>query len=244
MNTAPAGLYTLSRGYAREKAVIADIGSLTLLDPSMFWRRIGDSDYHKLECPRLEALVYFVRLKNRAGRRDEAWRIVGVIRDRITPSILKKLARVFGLTRDQIDELYEDIVTSLYSDLLSAEPEHEFWEVRFMVCLERRVIDAVKRHRRIDNNEVTLSVTSGENDTFDLLEHVKDQNAADPEIVAIAKAALDSLPEPARTAFFLVEHCKWTEEEAASHFGVSSRTVRNYLTKARKHLEPWREQSE
>jgi RNA polymerase sigma factor (sigma-70 family) len=241
LKTAPAEIHTPVRGYSREKTVVADIEALSVLDASSFWKRAGEMDYQKPECPRLEALVYFVRLKCREGRREEAWRIVGLIRDRITPAILKKLARVYGLTRDDVDDLYQDVVATLYTDLLSPEPEHEFWEVRFMVCLERKVIDTVKRNRRIDDNEVAMSSTSGESEAFDLLDHVPDQSALDPETMAIARAALDSIPEPARTAFFLVEHSKWTEDEAGAHFGVSARTVRNYLARARAHLERWLE---
>lgn len=232
----------LSRGYNRENEVLADIAALERLDDDAFWRRASIRDYQQPGCPRLETLVYFVRSCARSGRADEAWRIVEILTRRVTPTITNRLARVYGISRDQVDDLYEDVIGDLYEEWVSDEPAHEFWEVRFSVCLERKVIDAIKRHRRIRENEITLAVVSEEGAAMDPLEQMPDLAALDPEMAATVRAALDSLPEPLRTAFFMAEFGGFTEEAIAEHLGVTSRTIRNYLVRVRKLLEPWREE--
>lgn len=236
--------YPLSRGYSRENAVLADIADLERLPEDAFWRRVSIRDYQQPGCPRLESLVYLARRRARSGRSEDAWRIVETLTRRVTPTILNKLAKVYGISRDQAEDLYEDVIADLYDEWLSEEPAHEFWEVRFGVCLERRVIDAIKRHRRIRENEVALTATTEEGATLDPLEQMPDLAALDPQTAATARAALDSLPEPLRTAFFMAEFAGFTEDAVSAHLGVTSRTIRNYLARARKLLAPWRDESE
>ena len=243
LHTAVTEPWPLSRGYSRENAVLADIAEIERLPEDLFWRRVGIRDYQQPGCPRLETLVYLARSRQRSGRRDDAWRIVEVLTRRVTPTIQSRLARVYGISRDQADDLYEDVVGDLYEEWLSDAPAQEFWEVRFGVCLDRQVIDAIKRHRRIRDNEIALTATTEEGATLDPLEQLPDLAALDPETAATVRDALDSLPEPLRTAFFMAEFAGFTEEAVASHLGVTSRTVRNYLARSRKLLAPWKEES-
>ncbi len=240
MGTAAIEPYPLSRGYTREKGVLADIAELDRLPPSAFWRRIANCDFHQPDCPGLETLVYLVRSMCRSGRREDAWQIAEILIQRISRGVMQSLARIYGISRDQVEELKNDLLGELYEDWLSLEPADEFWEVRFGICLNRKLIDAKKRHQRIQEHEVVLTGASDAESSLDPLEQMPDLSATDPESASLVRAALDSLPEPLRSAFFLAEHEGWTEESIAVHLGVTSRTVRNYLARARKHLEPWR----
>ena len=168
-------------------------------------------------------------------------RIIEMMTRRVTPIIQSRLSRVYGLSRDHAEDVYEDVITGLYEEWMSGEPTREFWEVRFGVCLDRKVIDAIKRQRRIRENEVALTVTPEEGAAFDVLEQMPDLAALDPETAATVRAALDSLPEPLRTAFYMVEIGRFTEDETAAHLAVTSRTIRNYLARARNNLKAWRE---
>jgi RNA polymerase sigma factor (sigma-70 family) len=232
--------YPLSRGYQREAAVLAEIADLESASPDTFWRRVGILDYRQPGCPKLETLVYFVRSRERSGAVDDSWRIVEILTRRVTSIIQSRLARVYGISRDQAEDLYEDVVSELYEEWLSGEPAREFWEVRFGVCLDRKVIDAIKRLRRVRDNEVALAVVSEDGETHDVIEQMADLSSLDPEEAATIRAALDSLPEPLRTAFYMAEIARFTEEEVAGELAVTSRTVRNYLAKARKHFAAWR----
>jgi RNA polymerase sigma factor (sigma-70 family) len=233
--------YPLSRGYTRESAVLVDIADLERLPAESFWQRAAMRDYQQAGCPRLETLVYLVRSRARAGRTEDAWRIIDVLTRRVTPTIQNRFARVYGISRDQAEDLYEEVIAELYEAWLSEAPSDEFWEVRFGVCLDRKVIDAIKRYRRIRENEIALATVSDDGSPMDPLEQMPDPAALDPETAAAVNAALDSLPEPLRTAFYMTEIAGFTEEATASHLGVTSRTIRNYLARARKHLAPWRE---
>lgn len=235
-------LRTLSRNYVREPQVVADIVALRAQPPSEFWRRAAITDFREADCPRLESLVYCLREFQRRGESTEAWRIIEVLERRIAGTITRYLARLY-LSADQREEITDDLVTTLYAEWLSDAPAHEFWEVRFQVCLKRKMIDVATRHRRIATAEVSLSRPESEAEGLsDPLEQMPDPTARDPQTAAIVLAALDSLPEPLRSAFYLYHAEQWTEESIARHLGVTSRSVRNYLRRAEQRLAEWHEQ--
>jgi RNA polymerase sigma factor (sigma-70 family) len=233
-------LRPLSRGYARETAVIADIRELAALPPREFWRRSAITDYEAPGCPRLESLVYWVRAFVQRGDLDSAWRMMDALKRRIDRAVTQYMGRVYGLSRDQREEMADTLVTAFYEEWLSDAPAHEFWEIRFQVCLKRRLMDAVDRHRRTAQREVVLTPPDEEENPSDPLEQRPDLSVMDSETAAIVRAALDSLPEPLRAVFYLYHHDEWTEEDIAGYLGVTSRTVRNYLTRAREMLQVWR----
>jgi len=225
--------------------VIADIAVLRAQPPTEFWRRAAITDFRDRDCPRLESLVYLLREFHRRGERDAAWRIIEILERRIAGTVTRYLARIYGLSVDQREEIIDDLVCTLYAEWLSAEPAHEFWEVRFQICLKRKMIDVVERHRRVMENEVSLSKPEdGEEETPDPLEQMPDYAAMDPQTAAIVMAALDSLEEPQRTAFYLYYAQQWSEESIARYLEVTDRSVRNYLRRAEASLAKWREKDE
>ena len=48
----------------------------------------------------------------------------------------------------------ESLVTELYRTLLSHEGREEFWEVRFWVCLDRRIHALAEKLQRIRDREI------------------------------------------------------------------------------------------
>jgi len=124
---------------------------------------------------------------------------------------------------------------------MSRDPAHEFWEVRFGVCLKRRLIDVITRHRRVAEHEVVLTADEADVGMDDPIERIPDLAALPPEMAAMARLALDSLAEPLRTAFYLYVREGWTEEKIARALNCTSRTVRNYLSRARDRLAAWRD---
>jgi RNA polymerase sigma factor (sigma-70 family) len=235
-----AGLRPLSRGYTREKAVESDIRRMQALPPGEFWKSAEVADYRAPESARLESLVYWVRQFESEGRIDDAWRVMELLMRRIAVTVGRYLAQVYGLSADQREELRDELATLLYTEWLSLDPAHEFWEARFAVCLKRKLIDVVSRHRRVTSNEVVLTATN-EDDHTNVLETIPDEASMSPETAALLMSALDSLDEPQRTAFYLRYHEQWQEEAIAQHLGVTSRSIRNYLRRAEQSLAEWRD---
>jgi RNA polymerase sigma factor (sigma-70 family) len=83
-------------------------------------------------------------------------------------------------------------------------------------------------------------LTGAEDSELDPWESVPDRRAESPERSAMIADALASLGEPLRTALWLYYREEWTEKEIADHLGCTSRTVRNYLRRARERLATWR----
>jgi RNA polymerase sigma factor (sigma-70 family) len=241
LETGVTDLPPLSRGYTRERIVVADIVALDALTATAFWQRLEISDYQRADCPRLESMVYWIRALCRRGRRDDAWRIAEILTRRIDRTVMQYLNRVYGLSRDQREEIVDELVVLLYEEWMSMDAAHEFWEVRFGVCLKRKLIDVIMRHRRVVEHEVVLSAQDGEDGTTDAIERMPDLSALPPETAAMARVALDSLTEPLRTAFYLHVREGWTEERIARALNCTSRTVRNYLSRARDRLAGWRD---
>lgn len=233
----------LSRGYSREPAVQEEIRFLQKQPHSLRRRWLEIVDPSDPRYPHPESLVFWVREYLGRGEQTFAWRIADTLIRRVEPTVSRYLSKIYGLTRDQRVEISEDLALTLYTEWMSLEPAHEFWEVRFGICLKRKVIDAITRHRRIAQHEVMLAPQEEDanSPTEDPLSRFADEKTLSPEVTVMMKMALDSLPEPLRTGFYLYHHEGWTEESIAEHLAVTSRTVRNYLRRAERHLAQWRE---
>jgi len=189
----------------------------------------------------LEALVAVARGLTKSGLEAEAWTVVDILIRRVAPRTYRHLA-VWGMAggRDQ-EDVTRDIVHMMIECVLSTSPQNEFWECRFWTCFDRRVRSLLRdfSHRRVGD-------TSWDN-AAEQLPDVR-QAAVDWTDNIAARALLDRLPEPMRTAFYLKHYAGYKEESAvpeptiASTLGVSGRSVRNYLRKAEQLLAEWREE--
>jgi RNA polymerase sigma factor (sigma-70 family) len=222
----------------REVDVEMQIGELATATPEVFFASTSKLDANAGDIPRAETLVYFVRELIGLGDTTGAWRIVGTLIRRIDPNMRRFLSRLYGLNSQQKDEIVDDMAALLYAEWLSLEPAHEFWEVRFWVCLKRKLIEIIEKHKRIYANEQPFAAFEpGIN--ADSMDQIEDVYAVDPEQAAIFKSAIECLPDPLRTAFYLYHFVDWPEKSIAKHLGVTDRSVRNYLTRARMRLIEW-----
>ncbi len=229
-------LSPLPRGYTREPAVEEEIRRLAR-EGAVVWTRISDGP----EQPRLETLVYCIRDLVRRGDIERAWEIADGLVKRVSGCVARALSRQPGLSRDQIEEVLDDLVTGLYGEWLSLDPAQAFWEVRFQVCLKRKLLDALKRHRRVHAMETDPVRVGSDGEERNLLEEAAEPCGRDPLTMTMVATALGSLREPERTAFYLRHYAGWSEGEIAVHLHVTDRSVRNYLRRADQLLSPWRD---
>jgi RNA polymerase sigma factor (sigma-70 family) len=241
ISLAHSTLRPLTRNYTREAAVVQELGALGRLSGPELWRRLKVADREAPDYTRLESAVYCLRDALCRRDEDEAWRIAEILMERIKRTVTRRLAVWRSLSPDQRAEVEEELAVSLYTEWMSLDGRHEFWEVRFGVCLARAISDHIDRVQRVRQNEMTLSATEdGEGGASDPWERFADESPMDAETSAIVMAALGALPVEQRTAFYLYHYADWTEERIARHMGVTSRSVRNYLSRAKHRLAEWR----
>lgn len=239
----PHVLRPLKRNYRREDAVIQDIRLLDSLPVNEFWRRMTLQDYMDPDCPRLESMVYFIRLFWSRNDREAAWRMIEELTKRTTRTIMRHLNSIYGSSLDQREELQDELIYLLYEEWLSLDESHEFWEVRFGVCLKRRLMDVAERYKRDESRKLSLYPPEDE-ESEDPIASLPDPGP-EPVNAVMVKTALASLAEPYRTTLYLHVIEEWTEEQIAGYFKKTSRTIRNYLRRAEACLREWyRERTE
>jgi DNA-directed RNA polymerase specialized sigma24 family protein len=237
--------------YVREADVDAEIRYLCGLSDrerrDRLTRRMPAGDPGRL---REETLVYFLREYDRRGGGDTAWRIAETLIERTAGHIARKIAR-WRLTPDDEDDCARDLYAALCEALFRCEPASEFWEVRFWVCLDRRLWNLIEKRQAIRDGELAPGDARDEGEQGPLAEdgtafgRIADE-APGPERLLEYKEALGLLTENERLAVYLC-HVEGLPEEsddpervsAARLIGVTGRSVRNYLRRAEAKLRTW-----
>ncbi|WP_309689560.1 sigma-70 family RNA polymerase sigma factor [Armatimonas sp.] len=196
---------------------------------------------------REETLVYALRECTTRGDDETAWQLAELLTERVSGHIARQLAK-WRLPEADADDVTRDLFALLFDALFSREPSGEFWEVRFWVCLDRRLWNLVEKRQAsldVQLSESTESETleGGESSLMRLAER-----HPGPEALAEYGEALTVLAEHERLAVYL-KYIEGLPEESddperqsvAKILGVTGRTVRNYLRRAEQKLREWNE---
>jgi hypothetical protein len=140
--------------YTREGSVIAQVTRLCgMTDVARRKALTATYDGKDPLRPKEETLVYFVREYDRLGDKNAAWELLETLVGRIPGHVGRELAK-WRLPESEQNECMESLVVELYEAILSHEPGHEFWEVRFWVCLDRRIHAHAEKLQRVRDREV------------------------------------------------------------------------------------------
>lgn len=230
-------------GREREPEVETQITRLLDCPSDSLWRQAQQSDHHADGWIQEETLVYFLRQYQRRNDPDTAWKLAEILMERSSKFIRRQIACWKSLTQDNQDECIRDVTEQMILDLFNDGPNCEFWEIRFWLCLKRRILNRVQKYRRQREFEVPSVMTDNEDNAY---EADRDRRFADtatlsPQMRAEINAALAILKENERTAFVLFYYEEWPQQEIARRLGVTDRTVRNLLMKAEERLKKWRD---
>lgn len=238
--------------YTREAEVEAEIRSLCALPErarrARLTRNAAAGDPDRL---REETLVYFVREYDRRGDAETAWRIAETLIERTAGHVARKLAR-WRLTSEDEDDCARDLYTAMCDALFSREAAAEFWEVRFWVCLDRRLWNLIEKRQAVRDLERRPGDAASEDadgdsigDEGTVFGRIADSGAS-PDTLLEHKEALALLTENERMAVYLcfVEGLPEESDDperlsAAKVIGVTGRSVRNYLRRAEAKLRTW-----
>jgi len=237
--------------YRREASVEAEIA--TLLEAPVRVRRErlltarGASDPLRL---REETLAYFVRGAILENDTATAHGLVEILIDRTAGHVGRELAK-WRLPPAENEECARDLYVYLCAELFCTEARAEFWEVRFWVCLDRRLANLAAKRQAIQDAELRPGdepeTGHGEMDAAEggVFGRLPD-TALGPDILAENKEALALLKDEERTAIYLRYVAGLPEESddpnrptVAKALGVTGRSVRNYLRRAEAKLRAW-----
>lgn len=230
-------------GRTRESGVETQIRTLLRAPRAEFWRRAAVRDHTAPDWIQEETLVSLLRIWEREGDHMAADRIAELLIERTARKITRQIA-CWKLAPRHAEECTLDVQTSLIEAIYSGERNHEFWEVRFWVCLERRITNAVRKYRTQTDREIHLKPLEDEDGgQSEQLERFAATPALTPQERVEIGEALALLTENERIAFVLYNGEQWSQQEIADHLKVTDRTVRNLLGRAHRRLEPWRTES-
>lgn len=232
----------LRRRYTRLPAVEAEIAAL----PS-----VSDSGFRAMakaaKAP--ETVVHALRLLRRADDEHGADELAALLVEWAAKLIATEAVGQFPSSPADRADVMQAASTQLWCEVLDTAPRQEFWEVHFHRMVVLTCSDAARTIRK--QRERERPFTRGENDEgefFDEEANVPDDEAMDTEL--FVPEALEQLEGDVRRAVYLrslgyKQHSKNSNEPTiASILGVSDRTVRTDLTKAKAILRPWRARAE
>ncbi len=235
--------------YVREKEVEAQLKHLATLSEKQRRRALLAEGNDKL---REETLVYALRECAQSGDTETAWAIAERLTERISGHIARQLSK-WRLPPDDADDCTRDLFAALFEALFDPSSAGEFWEVRFWVCLDRRLWNLIeKRQATLDAQLREAEAPEGGGHEMaegggqeTLLSRMHDRSLG-PEERALLSAALNHLSENERLAVYLTKVEGLPEESddparatAASVLGVTGRSVRNYLKRAEEKIQKW-----
>jgi DNA-directed RNA polymerase specialized sigma24 family protein len=236
--------------YVREPSAEKQLRALCALDEKARRARLTLPDRGAEGFVGEEALVYAIRTYHMAGDEDAAWSLADLLTERVAGHVRREMDK-WRLTPDEADECARDLFAALFEALFDLGPAGEFWEVRFWVCLDRRLWNLLERRQaQADLQTSPMDEDGGPAGATEMREdplaRLADTDAVNPERRAELQEALALLTENERLAVYLCRVEGWPEESddpdrpsAARALGVTGRSVRNYLRRAETKLLAW-----
>jgi RNA polymerase sigma factor (sigma-70 family) len=230
-----------TEGRTREPHVEAQIESLLRASSEAFWQRARQQDRALPDWVQEEALVGILRIWNRRGDGEAAWKIAELLIERSARFVSQHIQCWPQLGPQHVEECIRDVQIQMLADLFNDGRGCEFWEVRFWLCLKRRLLNIVQKYRAVAEAErVPAPIEDDEGHTTDYFDRVAAPEGLSVQHRTEIREALALLTEQERIAFVLYHYEDWPQQEIAAHLKVTDRTVRNLLGRAEKRLELWR----
>jgi DNA-directed RNA polymerase specialized sigma24 family protein len=234
------------RGYKRRRPVEQRIIGALSLEGDSFLELVEQRDETSSDYFPPEALIYFIRRANRVGNKRLVNTMMQELYVRCRPLVL---GRVRSFVKETRKEIIQEVLTKIASDLLDPGDVADFAEVSFWLYLKRLTIDVV-RQRVSELNSPEVSVDgrlSDDDERSELIANIPASSLSLDQIVQLNEG-LALLPPKQRQAFIMrhaydmkIESKNPDEMTLSRHFGVTEKTIRNWLDEAERLLTPFRE---
>jgi RNA polymerase sigma factor (sigma-70 family) len=228
-------------GRTREPAVERQILRLQKSTPVELRRCLQITERESPDFVQEEALVYLLRERVRQGDNHGAGDIAELLVERSASFVYRQVKVWKSLTESQRDDCTADVTSQMWLDLFNLRASCEFWEIRFWLCLRRRVLNSIQKYRVLNENEYQPQPLIGpDGQESDAVEKIPAPEYFSPELQILMQDALSSLPDKERQVYVLYYLHQWTQDEIAQSLHMTDRTVRNVLGRANKRLAEWR----
>lgn len=246
--------------YTREADVETQIAELSAQSPRIRLRRLeeaGSSEkipWQDVRRVREETLVYFLREYVRRGDEQAAGKLGEILVDRVSAHVGRKIG-AWRLSAGEADECVRDLFAQMFGNLYDLGPSAEFWEVRFWLCLDRRLYNLLELRQAVRDHEIRPGDQAGEGSedegensggTIERFLAQMIDDGASPEAAAEHHELLALFTENERLALYYCYVQGLPEESddeeklsAAKLLNVTGRSVRNYLTRAKEKMARW-----
>jgi len=240
--------------YRRPPEVEAQIKELLLVSPGEIEQRITITDTLAPDFVREEALVYLIRAYKQSGDLSMVNSVCSALLQRMAR---RTMIRLSTLGPDRAEDGYGAVVEKLFKRILNFTSDRgDFLQVKFWMA-HMGIIDEVLRKQIRELNRVEEWPDEANNDEGydhgddEPLDADQKQGPDVPlETLFAAQQALDSVPEPYRTAYILRRIEKWSKESenpndetVSKYFGVSGRTIQNWCNKAEEAIARWKREN-
>jgi RNA polymerase sigma factor (sigma-70 family) len=235
--------------YTRTKEVEAEIKDALILDWPTLITRARISDKSSPKYLQEESLVYFIQ-KALTLKEEDAFRNLFQILHNRCAGYIRSHFRSFSL--DKQEDAFQNVIEHLVDKIMNLKNDSsDFFQVRFWFGLKRIMITEYGNQlEEIEDDEKLVSIdeqitgTEGPGPMLEIPSHL-----ISPEELTMLKAGLSSIRDPYRKVFILRYYGGWpiksndpAEVTISSRFGVTPRTIQNWLDVAENSLTKYRKE--
>lgn len=204
-----------------------------------------------------EALVFLIRTSHQKNNHFLCNEISRILLIRCKDQVAYRIRAI-----ENKEDAFNEVVQALFERILSSGNEGDYLQVRFWHALKRISVDVFRKYyheQTQDHENLQKSSFQSEQEIGneeDDWEHIlittdidvpKEDGYSPVELESLKREALQSLPEPLRTAFILHYYKDWQIESknpkeltVSSYFKKDPRTIRNWIRQAKTELRNWR----
>jgi hypothetical protein len=192
-----------------------------------------------------EVLVYFIRCAYKAGDKRLGDNLFYELLERCTQRLIGDMQ---GFPPSVQTNMRQEVLGEVIEDLLNPDDRGDFAQVRFWKYFKFKSISVYRRYKRQYQKEPHFeSLDTGwdsnqDNQGASKLDRLQDHRLS-PEDHVFLENALESLPSDLRELFLLAHYLKIQIESnnpneltLSKHYGVTGRTIRTRLKKAKEYL--------
>jgi RNA polymerase sigma factor (sigma-70 family) len=187
-----------------------------------------------------EALVAVLRFFEKNGDRQSADAVFIELIERVASAVTNKLLNWNSIAGSEMEDTRQAVMLGLHEYMYSLDSGEELWECNFKTCFDTRLLNIFGRLTRGRVSTVTLNDDNG--GTADESIQYPDP-AAESEFTEVevddALMHLNRIDLRLGKVFYLKYFADLTEKEIASAMDVNERTVRNWISSAKKALREY-----
>jgi RNA polymerase sigma factor (sigma-70 family) len=189
-----------------------------------------------------ETLVAMIRSYTALGQRDNADKVFIALIERVSGAIAQRLVKWRSISGSDMEDTRQSVIVGLHDYIYSLEVGEELWECNFKTCFDLRLLNVFGK---LTKGKVqiaqSISQPSSEEEGIDSFDF-PDESAQipfDSVHVKDALAHLNGLNPRLGKVFYLKFFADIPDGEIAGMFEVSERTIRNWVSVSRRHLQEY-----